>query len=702
MRVQPRYTRRRLLKVGGLAAVALMLDVFDIIGPRGAIAATRHRWTVPDRLPAGAFQTPTLRVDGTFNAVDVSWVAGDRAAAVAVAVRLSLDGASWSDWLALPIDTHIRDLDDPRTYCVPLLGNGIALQVRVDTPPGADVRDLAIGVIDTTARPDSRPRALADDDLIDGFIIPRAGWGADEALRHEDQDPTKPIAWPPTYQPVEKIIIHHTATANDPDDPTAAVRAIYYFHAVTRGWGDIGYNFLVDWQGRVYEGRFGGPNVVGGHALQYNYGSLGVALLGNFETAVPPEESLDALVRLIETRAPHVDVTTAADFIDLVAVPNLCGHGDVLPTSCPGEHAHELIPELRGRIAGTDPIYLAPPVLKEAIEVLSCDIGPTTVYTGNLLEVRMTVANPSITTLVSSDPPPGYIYDEGEDFATLGFPKVAETYRFGVDVKGASGTPNPYRWGFGPPLEPGETREVVGYVRVKRRRATTWTASIVKEFVRYVVDHDFPQRITVADPPIGATAALPGDDVRYFPETGHNVPGVFARYWEINGGLPRFGYPLTEPFEEVSETDGGRYLTQYFERARFEYHPEYAGTKDEVLLGLLGSELTRGRHNESPFRPVEDPGEEGVLWFAATGHTLRGRFLRYWEANGGLPIFGYPITEEFRERSETDGQVHTVQYFERNRFEYHPDYAGTKDEVMLGHLARELLIRRGWLAPPDD
>ena len=239
--------------------------------------------------------------------------------------------------------------------------------------------------------------------------------------------------------------------------------------------------------------------------------------------------------------------------------------------------------------------------------MLACEIGPATVYAGNILEVRMTIANPSISTLISSDPPPGYIYDEGEDFAAAGFAKIADTYRFGLDFKSNSGTTNPYRWGFGDPLAPGEEREVVGYVRMNRRRTTTWTASVVKEFVRYIVDHDFPQKIVVAEPPIGAQPASGDAGVRYFSETGHNVPGAFAGYWEANGGLPRFGYPLTEAFEEVSETDGGRYLTQYFERARFEYHPEYQGTKDEVLLGLLGVELTRGRHNDSGFRRVTAP-----------------------------------------------------------------------------------------------
>ena len=77
------------------------------------------------------------------------------------------------------------------------------------------------------------------------MIISRAAWGADENL----------MTWTPEYRTVRKFVVHHTATSNGDLDPAATVRAIYYYHAVTRGWGDIGYNYLIDAQGRIYEGR---------------------------------------------------------------------------------------------------------------------------------------------------------------------------------------------------------------------------------------------------------------------------------------------------------------------------------------------------------------------------------------------------------------------------------------------------------------
>ncbi len=184
----------------------------------------------------------------------------------------------------------------------------------------------------------------------------------------------------------------------------------------------------------------------------------------------------------------------------------------------------------------------------------------------------------------------------------------------------------------------------------------------------------------------------------YFPQTGHNLEGIFRSYWESRGGLYVFGYPRTEVFYERNPEDGRVYAVQYFERARFEHHPELAGTPYEVLLGHLGRAVTRGRGSEPPFQPVPDPGPAfpGV-YFPETGHTLQEPFLSYWRRYGGLYIFGYPISEVFQERNPEDGQVYAVQYFERARFEYHPELAGTPYEVLLGLLGNQILRKRGCL-----
>ncbi len=180
----------------------------------------------------------------------------------------------------------------------------------------------------------------------------------------------------------------------------------------------------------------------------------------------------------------------------------------------------------------------------------------------------------------------------------------------------------------------------------------------------------------------------------YFQETGHNLSNFFKRYWESKGGLSIYGFPVSEEFQENGLT------VQYFERARFEYHPENGGTPNEVQLGLLGNLLTGGRKEagEPPFQnALPQPNSDGNNFFTQTQHNMRGGFKTYWEQHGGLAQFGYPITEEFQETNPVDGKVYTVQYFERNRFEWHPEFKGTPAEFQLGLLGLQVIKARGWL-----
>jgi hypothetical protein len=188
-----------------------------------------------------------------------------------------------------------------------------------------------------------------------------------------------------------------------------------------------------------------------------------------------------------------------------------------------------------------------------------------------------------------------------------------------------------------------------------------------------------------------ATDRVPEGEARaenlfYFDATGHAIAPEFAAYWIEKGGLERFGYPISRPVMIRGV------LSQFFQRAVFEHHPEFARTGNEVLLRLLGTELTRGR-----FFPEADVTilSLDVLYFPETRHTLGGPFRKFWEETGGLAVYGYPISEEIMERAP-DGNSYLVQYFERNRFEYHPEVAGTPYEVQLGLLGADLLKQNRW------
>lgn len=177
---------------------------------------------------------------------------------------------------------------------------------------------------------------------------------------------------------------------------------------------------------------------------------------------------------------------------------------------------------------------------------------------------------------------------------------------------------------------------------------------------------------------------LPGVS-RCFYQTGKCLRGAFLNYWFTHGGLSQFGLPVTG---ELTETlgDGKSYTVQYTERARFEWHPENRGKESQVLLGRLGADLALPRANEQPFKPVPPCGSCNLVYFKETGHHIGAELQDYWARNGGIPVFGYPLSEAFREKSPTDGKEYLVQYFERNRLEYHPENKGTPFEVLLGLL----------------
>jgi hypothetical protein len=184
---------------------------------------------------------------------------------------------------------------------------------------------------------------------------------------------------------------------------------------------------------------------------------------------------------------------------------------------------------------------------------------------------------------------------------------------------------------------------------------------------------------------------------RYFPQTGHSLRGAFRSFWELNGGLQRFGYPLTEEVIEPEAGTGRPRLTQYFERARFEYFPEYANTPYAVQLGHLGTAVLQRFGIDWTTLPKVPGAPPECQYFPESGHSLCPPFLQRWRDLGGLPLVGLPISEPFDAVSPETGKPYTVQYFERARFEFHPENVGTPYEIQFGLLGRELITR--WSGP---
>jgi hypothetical protein len=192
-----------------------------------------------------------------------------------------------------------------------------------------------------------------------------------------------------------------------------------------------------------------------------------------------------------------------------------------------------------------------------------------------------------------------------------------------------------------------------------------------------------PLPVVPADPRRHAwVAETPGSRGRclYAPETRHNVCDAFLSFWESNGGLANFGHPLTRPYVDPQLGQ----VVQYFERARFELHRHADGTT-YVLLGRLGAERAAGRDTVPAFKTATPIARSDCRFIRETGHNLCAGFRAYWEAFGGLAVFGYPISEEHLE-----GGI-VVQYFERARFEWHPRRWPERYDVLLGRLGAEIV-----------
>jgi hypothetical protein len=162
-------------------------------------------------------------------------------------------------------------------------------------------------------------------------------------------------------------------------------------------------------------------------------------------------------------------------------------------------------------------------------------------------------------------------------------------------------------------------------------------------------------------------------------QSGAPSPQISARiraYYDRCGGERIFGRPISALISD------GTITYQWFERARLEYDPRLAGTAAEVRGGRLGAELTAGRTFPPP------AAVPGGLNFPQTGYGVSGRFRTFWQQNGAVEVLGYPISPEVQE-TLSDGQVHTVQYFERARLELHPQNPAPYD-VQVGLLGREL------------
>ncbi|TKJ31585.1 MAG: hypothetical protein CEE40_00755 [Chloroflexi bacterium B3_Chlor] len=325
--------------------------------------------------PTGTLVSAIYESSVLFNMVGSAWaVDKPLGTSFQLEVRASADREAWSDWMEV-----VQDEDGPKTEQM-THGNLLEvspsryLQYRLilgtfETSVSPLVRELVFTVMNTRDGPTAKEaRAMIlPQEVTSGVpqprIISRRGWGANESWATRE----------PVYQKPTAFVIHHTVTPNNPEDPAYIVRAIFQYHALSRGWGDVGYNFLIDRQGNIYEGRKGGDGVVGIHAGDYNYGSIGIALLGDYRSAKMTPAMKEALISLMAWEADRFDIhpLESSYFVHRV-FPDVVGHRDLWPTICPGDNVYRVLPEVRQltwqRLLAHNPrVVIANPSAGEAI-----------------------------------------------------------------------------------------------------------------------------------------------------------------------------------------------------------------------------------------------------------------------------------------------------------------------------------------------
>ncbi|MFC1780456.1 peptidoglycan recognition family protein, partial [Patescibacteria group bacterium] len=164
-------------------------------------------------------------------------------------------------------------------------------------------------------------------------IIPREDWSGDPDINNPAR-----LTWDPVYYKVDKVVVHHTATPNS-QDPIYWMKAIYSYHTYTRGFGDIGYNYLIDQYGNIYEGKLGGEEAKGYHAGSANANSIGVSMIGTFSDVSPTQVAQDALTKLIAEKATFYDFTPGWH-------STVYGHRDFDATACPGNVFYTVLPHI--------------------------------------------------------------------------------------------------------------------------------------------------------------------------------------------------------------------------------------------------------------------------------------------------------------------------------------------------------------------
>ena len=317
---------------------------------------------------------PTLSASATdvaeFSLVGVTWAYDQAVTDTVVKVRVRDADGTWGTWTEVSAEAGEQEDETATGHPVrggtaPLwTGPSTAVEAELVTRSGAQPTDVQLDLVDPGES--AADASLGDPDITETAdaavamppVFSRAQWGADENL----------MKWPPQYaSTIKAATLHHTAGSNDytPEQVPAILRSTYTYHSQSLGWGDIGYNVLVDKFGRLWEGRSGGlaSTVVGAHAGGFNTSTFGVSMMGNYDVVDTPQAMIDSVAAIIAWKFslygvdPRGTTTLTSGGTDKyaagvrVTLPTVFGHRDTKSTACPGRYGYARLGEIRDKVA---------------------------------------------------------------------------------------------------------------------------------------------------------------------------------------------------------------------------------------------------------------------------------------------------------------------------------------------------------------
>jgi N-acetylmuramoyl-L-alanine amidase/Secretion system C-terminal sorting domain len=277
-------------------------------------------------------------------------------------IRYSVDGQQWSDWEICKPDPHVSD--EAVSISVPLFLDKSAQKVQIRLQGEAakafqnDDKNAQLllfnpemPAVNELAKPVHSPTKERGNNCGTPEIQTRAMWNA----------PTLPATCQ-TRTNVTHLIVHHSATANTSANWAATVLSIWRFHTTSSGFCDVGYNYLIDPNGVIYEGRIAGEalNIQGAHFCGTNSNTMGVCLLGDYTSVQPTEATLNSLVQLLAWRSTNLGIDVIGTLFHPssgLTLNRISGHRDGCATSCPGDMNYPLLPQVRERVKNcTNPV----------------------------------------------------------------------------------------------------------------------------------------------------------------------------------------------------------------------------------------------------------------------------------------------------------------------------------------------------------